>query len=129
MHIEHVALYVNNLEAARDFFVTYLSMSVSPESPYHNPRTGFTSYFLTADKNCRLELMSKPGVADPDKEPERTGWAHLAFSLGSQQAVDELTARLAADGYTVLSGPRTTGDGYYESCVLGPENNRIELTV
>ena len=73
--------------------------------------------------------MNKPGTADPAKEPERTGYAHVAFSTGSREKVDELTARLKADGYEVASGPRTTGDGYYESCVVAMEGNRIELTV
>ena len=127
MQIEHIAMYVNNLEAARDFFTNYLR-AVSG-SLYHNPRTGFRSYFLSFDGGARLELMNKPGVADPEKPPARTGYIHIAFSLGSREKVDELTARLRADGYEVVSGPRTTGDGYYESCVVAVEGNQIELTV
>lgn len=81
------------------------------------------------EDGARLEVMSKPGVAEADASVERMGFAHLAFSVGSEEAVDELTGRLAADGYEVVSGPRITGDGYYESCVLGPEGNRVEITV
>jgi lactoylglutathione lyase len=128
MRIEHAALYVSDLEAARDFFVRHLGARISPESPYHNPNSGFTSYFLTFDDGARLEVMSKPGVRDDRKEPERTGWAHVAFSLGSKEEVNRLTSELKDAGYQVVSGPRTTGDGYYESCILGPEDIRIELT-
>ena len=127
MRIEHIALYVNDLEAAREFFLRYFG-AVSNDG-YHNPRTGFRSYFLTFDGGARLELMTKPGLDDPAKAANRTGYAHIAFSLGSREAVDALTARLQADGYTVESGPRTTGDGYYESCVCALEDNRIEITV
>ena len=73
--------------------------------------------------------MTRPELADTPKELNHTGFIHLAFSVGSKEKVDELTARLKSDGYEVLSGPRTTGDGYYESCILGIENNQIEITV
>ena len=126
MKIEHVALYVNDLEAARDFFVTYLDGK--PNSGYHNPRTDFRSYFITFDGGARLELMTKPSLADQEKLLNRTGYAHIAFSVGSRGKVDELTARLQAGGYDVVSGPRTTGDGYYESCVVVVEGNQIEIT-
>ena len=127
MRIEHVALYVNDLYAARDFFEKYFGAASNDE--YHNPRTDFKSFFLTFDDGTRLEIMTKPEVTDPKKDLARTGFIHLAFSVGSAEAVDELTARLAQDGYEVLSGPRTTGDGYYESCVRAFEDNQIEITV
>ena len=127
MKIEHIALYVNDLEAAKDFFVRYLD--AMPNEGYHNPRTDFRSYFLTFADGARLELMNKPGMSDEPKPATRTGYAHIAFSVGSQEKVDALTARLKADGCEVLSGPRTTGDGYYESCVLAVEGNQIEITV
>jgi lactoylglutathione lyase len=73
--------------------------------------------------------MQKPSMENPEKNINRTGYIHLAFSVGSKEKVDSLTARLAQDGYTVISGPRTTGDGYYESCVMGFEGNQIEITV
>lgn len=127
MRIEHVAMYVNDLEAARDFFVKYLG-GVSNDG-YHNPNTDFRSYFLSFEDGARLEVMTKPGMVDGIKSVKRTGYIHIAFSLGSKEAVDELTARLKQDGYEVVSGPRTTGDGYYESCIVGIEGNQIELTV
>ena len=126
MRIEHIALYVNDLEGAKDFFVRYFS--AVPNQGYHNKVTDFCSYFLTFGDGARLELMHKPGMTDPEKGLNRTGYIHLAFQLGSKEAVDALTARLCADGYSVVSGPRTTGDGYYESCVVGFEGNLIEIT-
>lgn len=127
MCIEHIAMYVNDLERAKDFFVKYFH-AVSNEI-YHNRTTDFKSYFLQFDGGARLELMNRPNMDDPEKTMARTGFIHIAFRLGSKEAVDELTKTLKQDGYTVLSGPRTTGDGYYESCVLALEGNQIELTV
>ena len=126
MLIEHIAMYVNDLEAARDFFIKYLGGSSN--DGYHNAKTGFRSYFISFEDGARLELMNKPGLSYPKKEPNRTGYAHVAFSLGSKEAVDSLTLRLKTDGYEVLSGPRTTGDGYYESCIIAIEDNLIEIT-
>lgn len=127
MIIEHAALYVRDLEQTRAFFIRYFG-AVSNEG-YHNPRTNFRSYFLTFDNGARLEIMSKPGLESPDKNKEHFGYAHLAFSIGSAAAVNALTARLRDDGFSVISGPRTTGDGYYESVILDLEGNRIEITV
>lgn len=126
MRIEHVAMYVNDLEAARAFFMEYLG-AVSNEM-YHNKKTGFRSYFLSFEDGARLEIMNKPEMEDPGKTLTRTGYIHLAFSVGSKEAVDTLTDRMKADGYEVVSGPRTTGDGYYESCIVGIEGNQIEIT-
>ncbi|MBR4734142.1 MAG: VOC family protein [Lachnospiraceae bacterium] len=127
MKIEHVAAYVNDLEKARDFFVEFLNGTSN--GGYHNQNTGFRSYFISFEDGARLELMNKPGMAEEGKSPDRTGYAHLAFSVGSKERVDELTDQLKAAGYEVLSGPRTTGDGYYESCIVAIEGNLIELTV
>ena len=127
MKIEHAAMYVNNLEAARDFFVNYLGGKAN--DGYHNKTTGFRSYFISFDGGARLEIMNKPQLDDAEKSINRTGYAHIAFSAGSKDAVDTLTQRLKADGFEVLSGPRTTGDGYYESCIIGIEDNQIEITV
>ena len=123
--MEHAALYVHDLEAARDFFVKYLGGK--PNDGYHNPKTDFRSYFLTFSGGSRLEIMTRPEVSDATHE-YATGFAHVAFSVGSKEDVDELTARLKADGFAVKSGPRTTGDGYYESCIEGPEGISIEIT-
>ena len=127
MRIEHIAMYVNDLEAARDFFVRYLGGRSN--DGYHNPRTDFRSYFVSFEDGARLELMHKPGLVDSEKELNRTGYIHIAFSVGSAAAVDALTERLRQDGYAVVSGPRTTGDGYYESCVVAIEGNQIEITI
>lgn len=127
MIIEHVALYVNDLEGARNFFIKYLG--VTSNDMYHNKKTGFRSYFLSFDRGARLEIMNKPEVSDNLRNPAQTGYAHIAFSVGSKEKVDSLTAELKADGYEVISGPRTTGDGYYESCIVAIEGNQIEITV
>lgn len=127
MRIDHVAMYVNDLERAKDFFVRYLGGKAG--DCYHNRTTGFRSFFLSFDSGARLELMTRPDLAEQEKPLDRTGLIHFAFSVGSKEAVDTLTARLKADGFTVVSGPRTTGDGYYESCVLAIEDNQIEITI
>lgn len=127
MKIEHIALYVTDLERARDFFITYFD--AKSNSGYHNLQTNFRSYFLSFSNGSRLELMTKPDLADSQYGLNRLGYAHIAFSVGSKEAVDELTQRMKKDGYAVTSGPRTTGDGYYESCILGFEGNLIEITV
>ena len=127
MHIEHIAMYVNNLEKAKDFFVKYFN--AKSNDGYHNKTTDFRSYFLSFDDGARLEIMNKSQMSDGEKELARTGFIHIAFSLGSKEAVDTLTDVLKHDGYDVISGPRTTGDGYYESCIIGIEGNQIEIIV
>ena len=126
MKIEHIAMYVNDLEKTREFFIKYLG-AVSNDG-YHNPNTDFRSYFLSFEDGARLEIMNKPRMDELEKPLNRTGYAHIAFSVGSKEKVDELTSRLKQDGYEVVSGPRTTGDGYYESCIIAVENNQIEIT-
>ena len=127
MKIEHIALYVNNLEEARNFFVKYFD--AKSNDGYHNQKTGFCSYFLTFEDGARIEIMNIPEMADLPKKIVRTGYSHIAFSVGSIEKVDALTAELKADGYEVISGPWTTGDGYYESCIVTVEDNQIEITV
>ena len=126
MRIEHIAMYVNDLEAARDFFLNYLDGKSN--AGYHNKTTGFKSYFISFEDGARLEIMTKPELADTEKPLNRTGYAHIAFSVGSKEKVDELTERLRSAAYEVVSGPRTTGDGYYESCIVAIEGNQIEIT-
>lgn len=127
MRIEHVAVYVNDIERARDFFVRYFG--ARPDDGYQNKTTGFRSYFLSFEDGARLEVMNRPEVAETSKQPISAGYIHIAFSVGGKDAVDRLTAELKADGFDVVSGPRTTGDGYYESCIVGIEGNLIEITV
>lgn len=126
MLLEHIAMYVNDLEGTRTFFETYFGAKANNQ--YHNPRTGLRTYFLTFEGGARLEIMSHPGMDDAQKSLQRTGYVHIAFKVGGKDSVDALTARLRADGYEVVSGPRTTGDGYYESCVVAIEGNQIEIT-
>lgn len=126
MHIEHIAMYVNDIEKTREFFIKYFD-AISNEG-YHNKTTGFRSYFLSFDNGARLEIMNKPQMSDEEKGLNRTGYIHIAFSLGSKEAVDVLTGKMKNDGYDVISGPRTTGDGYYESCIIGMEGNQIKLS-
>ena len=127
MKIEHVAIYVADLEKAKDFFIRYFDGQAN--DGYQNHKTGFRSYFISFDNGTRLELMNKPDVISVDNTAEKTGYAHIAFSVGSKEKVDKLTERLKNDGYSVISKPRTTGDGYYESCIFDIEGNRIEITV
>lgn len=126
MKIEHIAMYVNDLEAARSFFVSYLGGRSN--DGYHNRNTGFRSYFISFDDGARLEIMNKPEMEDIEKPLNRTGYVHIAFSVGSRARVDELTDELRSSEYEVVSRPRTTGDGYYESCVVTVEGNQIEIT-
>jgi len=127
MRMEHVAMYVNDLEEAKNFFIKYLN--AKSNDGYHNKNTNFKSYFLTFDDGARLEIMKKPNMVVSDKNLTHSGLHHIAFSVGSMEKVDELTERLSKDGYQVVSGPRITGDGYYESCIIGIEGNLIEITV
>ena len=127
MKIEHIAMFVNDLEKARDFFIKYLS--ATSNDGYHNTKTGFRSYFVSFDDGARIEIMNKPVLDDIEKSLNRTGYAHIAFSVGSSEEVDRLTKLLSSDGYEVISGPRTTGDGYYESCIVAIEGNQIEITI
>lgn len=130
MKIEHSALYVADLKSAKEFFERYFG--AKSNDGYYNMITDFKSYFLEFDDGARLEIMSKPEVADllnkMDTNMLMLGYHHIAFSTGSKEKVDELTKKLRQDGYEVISGPRTTGDGYYESCIVGVEGNRIEIT-
>ena len=126
MKIEHTAVYVNDLERAKEFFIKYFNGQAN--SRYENKAKGFSSYFISFEDGSRLELMSKIGVRGVC--PIRyLGFAHIAFSVGTKQKVIDLTSRLIDDGYDAVSEPRTTGDGYYESCILDKEGNMIEITV
>lgn len=125
MYIEHIAMYVNELEKVKDFFVKYFN--ASSNSGYHNKKTNFRSYFLSFDDGTRLEIMNKPQI-NIEKPLNSMGYNHIAFRVGSKEAVNALTDRLKKDGFPVMSGPRSTGDGYYESCIVGIEDNLIEIT-
>lgn len=128
--IEHIAIWANDIETLKTFYTTYFGAQANAK--YTNAQKGFQSYFLTFTTGARLELMQRPDVQQiAGKQPaqEFIGYAHLAIAVGSVAAVDELTQRLVKDGYVRLDGPRRTGDGYYESVVLDPAGNRLEITV
>lgn len=125
MKIEHIALWVADLEGMRQFYETHFD--AKSNNRYENAVKGFSSYFLTFSSGARLELMQRTDITE--RTSNALGYAHFAFSLGSKQAVDDWTARLRDEGVTHLDGPRTTGDGYYESTVADPEGNVIELTL
>jgi len=127
MRIEHIAMYVNDLIKTKEFFEKYFD--AKSNDGYHNKNTDFKSYFLTFGDGARLEIMNRPQMNDTEKTFIQTGFIHIAFSVGSKEKVDELTMKLERDGYKVISGPRTTGDGYYESCIIGIEGNQIEITI
>ncbi|BCD24185.1 lactoylglutathione lyase [Bacillus cereus] len=126
MKIEHVAIWVNDLVGMRDFYKQYFNGEEN--SLYHNTKKQFKSYFITFEGGARLELMKRVGIEDA-LQTETIGYAHIAFSVGSKEKVNELTNTLREAGYPVLNGPRTTGDGYYESVVSDPEGNQIEITI
>ena len=128
MKIEHIAVWAKDIEGLKVFYETYFGAQSNDK--YTNPAKGFSSYFLSFEAGARIEIMQMESVPDSSNDPyaQFTGLIHIAFSLGSEDNVDALTARLKEDGFEVLDGPRRTGDGYYESVVLDPENNRLELT-
>lgn len=125
--IEHVALWTPDLERARGFYERYFDVMAGDK--YVNSEKDFSSYFLTFESGARLELMHTPELSSAASQGPVIGYGHIAISLGSEEAVDRMTEALRADGYPVESGPRRTGDGYYESVVLDPDGNRVELTV
>ena len=129
MKIEHISIWTERLEELKAFYEKYFN-AVSNEK-YHNPTKQLSSNFLSFESGERLEMMSMEGVTACDKSHamQVTGLAHFAFALGSEQAVDQLTKTLVYNGYQWIDGSRQTGDGYYESCVLDPDGNRLELTV
>ncbi len=126
MKINHLAIWVEDLELLRDFYVKYFDMICS--NKYYNPKTNFTSYFLRfADGGASLELMNIPGKDAPVSRGDLKGLAHFAISVGSKEKVDAYAERFRAEGYTILSEPRTTGDGYYECAIADPEGNYVEI--
>ena len=126
MKIEHIAIWVNDLEGMRDFYVKFFE--VSSNDMYHNPNKNFSSYFLSFQSGPRIELMHRPDILFGDTK-EKLGLVHMAISVGSEERVNQLTERLREHGISIVGEPRTTGDGYYESVVADPEGNLIELTV
>ena len=129
MTLEHAVIWTNRLEQLKDYYVKYFG-GISNEK-YTNERKQFSSYFLTFGSGARLELMSMPNVPVNHNDTvvaQHQGLIHLAFGVDSLQEVDEKARQLEKDGFAILSGPRKTGDGYYEFETLDPDNNRLEVT-
>ncbi|MGC4022507.1 MAG: VOC family protein [Cyclobacteriaceae bacterium] len=127
MKIDHIAIWVKDLEKQRSFYEKFFKAKSSEK--YVNELKNFHSYFLSFDSGARIELMHKPETPANKNEGQSIGIIHFAISVGSKEKVDSLTQELRQAGFSVLDGPRTTGDGYYESVILDPESNRIEITV
>ncbi len=127
MKVEHLAIWTYNLEGMRSFYMHYFDASSG--EVYHNHSREYRSYFLTFDGDCRIELMEMPGIPISKDNPLKqfTGLIHFALKLGSKNKVNELTETLRKDGYKIISEPRTTGDGFYESVFLDPDGNRVEI--
>lgn len=128
MKLDHVAIWVKDLEKMKIFYQGYFNLL--PNEHYVNSKKQFSSYFMKDCNGFRLELMHRPDIVDAISNIDSTlGLAHLAISVGSKELVHKMTEKLRNDGYSIHSEPRTTGDGYYESVILDPENNLIEITV
>lgn len=127
MRIEHLAIWTYNLERLRSFYMNYFDASST--EIYYNHSREFRSYFLLFDGDCRIEIMEMPNIGKSKNDPLKnyTGLTHFAIRAGSKNEVDHLTEAIRSDGYKVVSEPRTTGDGYYESVVLDPDGNRVEI--
>jgi lactoylglutathione lyase len=127
MRIEHIAIWVDDIERMRTFYQTYFDVSCNKK--YTNPTKNYTSYFLTFNGGgARIELVHRPDIHENEfQRGSLKGLAHIALSVGGKEVVDRMTERFRIDGYTIASEPRTTGDEYYESAVLDPEGNYIEM--
>jgi lactoylglutathione lyase len=128
MKINHVAIWTNDLERLKEFYIKYFD--VKSGSKYVSSKRGFESYFLQFDSGARIELMYLPSLLDLEKSDSSiVGYAHIAISVDSKEKVDDITSRVQSDGYVIVSGPRYTGDGYYESVLLDPDGNQLEITI
>lgn len=129
MRIEHIAIWTHQLEALKDFYVSYFD-AVSNEK-YHNPKKQFSSYFLSFSDGARLELMQMPGIVtgNYDAMHQHTGLIHFAISTGSKEKVDALTEKIRQAGFSIVGELRWTGDGYYESVIADPDGNLVEITI
>ena len=124
VRIEHIGIWVADLDTVAAFYAKYFGARVG--ELYENPRKGFKSRFLAFDSGARLEIMTRENVTER-ADTELLGIAHVAVCVGDEAMVDALAARFIADGVTPDSGPRRTGDGYYECVVRDPEGNRVEI--
>jgi lactoylglutathione lyase len=129
MYIKHIAIWARDINKSRIFYETYFQAKAGKR--YVNPAKQFESYFLSFSSGALIELMQKPDISQSpgDGDTQFIGYSHLAISVGSKEQVDSLTVRLKKDGSRIISEPRQTGDDYYESCVLDPDGNRVEITI
>lgn len=127
MHIHHVALWTHDLERLKKFYTTYFGGRAGEK--YVNPAKQYESYFVKFDSGAAIEIMQRPDIplSRNDNNAQFTGYIHLSLAVGSNAEVDRLTKLLTGDGYRLVDGPRRTGDGYYESVVLDPDGNRVEI--
>ncbi len=128
MTIDHVALWTDDLERLKDFYIKYFGATANEK--YYNIKTNFESYFLTFGSLTKLEIMTRPGVPENKNDTikaQHKGIIHLAFGVDKQDDVDEKARQLLADGFRILRGPRISGDGYYEFETVDPDNNRLEV--
>lgn len=123
-----MAIWTSNIEELKTFYINYFGGTAGEK--YTNSAKSFESYFITFDSGARLELMRMPEIPSNlnDTIKQYIGLTHIAISVGGKEMVDEVTDNLMKSGFTVISRPRCTGDGYYESCVLDPDGNRLEIT-
>lgn len=127
MKIDHIAIWAEDIELLRKFYMRYFNMNCN--DMYVNPNKNFSSYFLSFENgSARIEIMNIPGKDAPASRGDLKGLAHFAISVGSKENVDDMAARFKEDGFTILSAPRTTGDGYYECAISDPEGNYVEIT-
>lgn len=127
MNIDHLAIWCNDLEVVREFYIKYFDCTSNAK--YTNESKGFSSYFLTFSGGSRIELMHREDIASQiQNKNANVGIAHFAINVGSEEAVNSLTARLRTDNIRIISNPRHTGDGYYESGIQDIEGNYVELT-
>ncbi len=127
MNIEHIAFWTNDLKKMRDFYIKYFNMKCGKK--YENIKKGFSSYFLSFDSGARIEIMEKENISNKIDFKENTkGLTHIAISVGSKEKVNQITEELRINGIEIYGEPRTTGDGYYESVILDPDGNQIEIT-
>lgn len=127
MNLEHLAIWVSDLEKMKAFYSRFFGMKSGEK--YHNPKKNFTSYFLSFESGARIELMNKPSIEEINNRNNSFGFTHIAISTGSKERVISLTKAIKEAGYEVVGEPRLTGDGYFESVILDPEGNAIELTI
>lgn len=124
--LHHIGLFVRNLDTIKDFYERYFGATAG--EMYYNPKKQFASYMLDFGGGCRIEIMTRPGLSAASAGSVPYGYAHISIAVGGKEAVDQLTQRLVDDGFKLIDGPRTTGDGYYESTIHDPEGNVVEIT-